>query len=158
MRYSPAIRAEIKKLFVNDGKSPITISNIYKGNPTMQSISNWANAINKEGKNWKDEREDYEQYYYEQLSPKNLASKIMMKIDSFLSKSNEDFNVKDADALSKLRVSLEKITDKRYQIPMMYQLLQDEIVFLREHYPELSEEPLINAIRHFKNTLKERLG
>lgn len=158
MRYSPEVRAEIKKLFVIEGKSPITIAVIYKEHPTMQSISNWAKVKNREGKTWYDEREDYELYYYETLSPKNLASKIMGKIDSVLSKPDAEFNVKDADALSKLRVSLEKITDRRYQIPMMYELLKDLTAFLREHYPELVDEPFINAVRHFKNTLKERLG
>lgn len=158
MVYSPEVRAEVKKMFVLEGRSAKYISGYFKGKPSLQTIMNWANDKNKEGKNWFDEREEYELQRYEQISPKGLANKILQKINFLLNKDDSNFSVKDADALAKLRVALERITDRKYQIPMMYEMLTDLTTFLREHYPKLANQELVNAIRHFKNTLKERLG
>ncbi len=158
MVYSPDTKAEVKKMFVIEGKGFDNIANHFSNKPTKQTIANWAKKKNSNGSNWFKERDDYTQSQYESLSPKRMATKILKKIHVILDKPDEDFNVKEADALAKLRVALEKITDKRYQIPMMFELLTDLIKFLRKHYPELANEKFINAIRHFKNELKERLG
>jgi hypothetical protein len=154
----PDIRIECKRMFVLEGKTSKAISEYFDGIPTHQCITRWSHMKNRDGLTWIDERAQYQIDKFEMISPAGLASKILRKINKFMNKSDEDFNVKDADALSKLRVSLEKITDKKYQIPIMFQVLTDLVLFLKKHYPDLNQKVYINAIRHFKNTLSERLN
>jgi len=156
-RYPPQIRAEAKSMLVCEGKSAKEIAELYDHEPCVQTILNWAAHKNKEGKNWYDIRDEYEHNKYEALSPKGLAFKILNKINMLLNTDNSKFGVKDADAIAKLRVSLEKLTDKKYQIPMMYEVLTLFVKFLKQHYPEVVNGNFLNAVRHFKNSLKEVL-
>ena len=150
--FSPEIKAKIRFLYVDKGLSALEISKKYHGNPSAQTISLWAKA-----NGWNIERTETTQEEYEKLSPQNLANKILQHIAHILDKKKARFTTKDADALAKLRVSMEKITDKKYQIPMMYELLTNEVDFLNKNYPQFITEEFLNAIRHFKNELKSKL-
>jgi transposase len=150
--FSPEIKAKIRFLYVDEGKSALAISKKYKGNPSAQTISLWA-KIN----GWDKERTERTHDEYEKLSPQHLANKILKHIGNILDKKGKSFTTKDADALAKLRVSMEKITDKKYQIPMMYELLTNMIDFLNKNYKQFITDEFLNAIRHFKNELKADL-
>jgi len=155
MRYGPKVKAEIHKEFV-EGKPATVISKEFRNKPTAQQILNWAHAKDREtGKNWFDEKRDYELEQYEGLSPQTQAQKILKKIDRLISKSDKSFTTKDADALSKLQKLMEKLIDKKFQLPTMYHLLTRFMEFISLHYKKLLTKELINAIRHFKNSLKE---
>lgn len=150
--FPPDVKAKIRFLYVDEGKSALDISKKYKGNPSAQTISLWAKQ-----NGWNQERTEHTHEEYEKLSPQNLATKILKHIAHILDKKTARFTTKDADALAKLRVAMEKITDKKYQIPMMYELLTNEVDFLNKNYPQFVTEEFLNAIRHFKNELKANL-
>ena len=155
MPFDPKIKAAIHKEFV-EGKPAKVISEEYDGKPTAQCILNWAHKKDKvTKKNWFDEKRDYEIEQYEGLSPQTQAQKILKKIDRIISKSDKSFTTKDADALSKLQKLMEKLIDKKFQLPTMYHLLTRFMEFLSLHYKNLLTKEMINAIRHFKNKLKE---
>lgn len=156
-KYSPKLRAEIKLLFVQHGKSALEISKQYGGKPTAQAVLNWSRELNKEGVSWEDERDEYQQREYEKLSPQSQADKILKRIDLLLQKSPKSFTTKDADALAKLQKVMEKLVDKKFQIPTMYHVLTRLLEFISLNYKSLLGDELINAIRHFKNQLKEEL-
>jgi len=128
----------------------IQISELFQGRPTHQIIALWA----KKG-NWKKERQDYEQRYYEKISPNVVAQNLYEKIAVILARKN--FSSKDADALAKLHKTLGVIINPSYQLPIMYQVLKEYIDFMKRNYPKLITDELINSIRHFKNELRERL-
>ncbi len=156
-RFSPKQRMEIKLMFVQQGKSALEISKHFGSKPSVQTIINWSKKKNSEGVSWEDEREQFEVEEYESLSPQSQAKKILRKINVVLSKSDRSFTTKDADALSKLQKSMEKLIDKKFQIPTMFKLLTHFLEFLSANYKNLVTAELINATRHFKNVLKEEM-
>lgn len=141
---------EIKRLYVIDGKSALEISKIYQKKPTAQTILNWAKKFD-----WDTEKEKAIQDKFDAISPKNLASKILEQISAIVNK--DGFTPKDADALAKLQSALQKVTDKNYQLPVMYQVLTDFLEFIRINYPLLLTDDLIKAVRDFKNEIKAKL-
>lgn len=159
--YKPEIVATAKAMFVQEGKSALQIAEALSG-PTHQTISNWARQNRaKKGeplRNWITEREEHINALYVKLSPKQQAQKFLDKIDRLLAKPTEDFDTKDADALSKLHKAMQDILDDKYQLPMMFQVLGDLIGFLKLHYGELVTEQFVNAIRHFKNLKMQEAG
>ena len=157
MHYSPEQRAKIKFMFINKAMSALEISKEFNGKPSPQCILNWSRLINSEGRTWELEREEYEQHQYEKLAPQNLAEKILERINVVLSKSSKRFTTKDADALSKLQKVMEKLVNKKFQTPTMFYVLTRFGEFLSVNYKDLlkPELGLTNAIRHFKNVLKE---
>lgn len=165
MRYSAKIKAEIRLLFVQEGKSPAEISRLYDNKPTAQGIINWSKSKPKNGKgqSWIEEREEFEQQMYENLSPQSQADKILKKINVLLSQDNKSFTTKDADALAKLQKVMEKLVDKKFQVPVMFHMLTRLIDFFAKHYSkflkggEITKGEFINAIKHFKNELKDEL-
>jgi hypothetical protein len=150
--FSPDLKAKIRFMYVDEGKSALEISKKFHGNPSAQTIALWAK---KNG--WNNEKNEHEHNEYERLSPQSLANKILQRIAHILNKKVSSFTTRDADALAKLRITMEKITDKKYQIPLMYELLTSLIDFLNMNYPVFITEEFLNAIRHFKNDLKADL-
>jgi hypothetical protein len=150
--YPATIINEVKRLFVQEGKSPRDIEKIYDGNPTHQTIENWAKKENRDGKTWYALRDDWRDDQYNAISPKALASKIISQISGEMSSDNFS-----ADRLAKLVRALERITEATYQLPAMYEMLTDFLAYLKQHYPHLLTEDLVAAVREFKNSLRGRL-
>lgn len=150
--FSPELKARVKVMFVDKGLTAAEISKQLHGMPSPQTISGWALKGN-----WKKSREDVTQAYYDRVSPGSMAQKILGKIAFILDQDDKKFTSKDADALAKLRVTMERIMDKKYQIPMMYEVLEMEVEFLSKNYPALATPDLFIAIRHFKNELKSSI-
>lgn len=145
---------EAKRLYVKRWYTPEEIHNLL-GEPSIATLYRWASDPDSAGVTWKDLRKEEREQRYEETGPKAIAAKIIARIDEILSK--ETFDNKDADALAKLQSHLEKVTDARYQIPVMYDVLTDLLIFLKDHYQEQLTPALLSAVRRFKNELRERL-
>lgn len=156
-RYDFKTKNEIHNKFVKEGISVRELSRQYNGNPSAQCIIYWSRQRVEGKPTWEEERDEYQANEYEKLSPQNQVQKILMRINKILSQDVSTFTTKDADALAKLQKMMERIVDKKFQIPMMFELLTKEIEFLMRHYSELVTTDFLNAIRHFKNELKEKL-
>jgi len=152
--YDLKTKAQIKLLYIQ-GSSALNISNQFGGAPSPQTITNWANTPDSDGLSWLDQRNSFAQKEYEKLSPQSQAQKILERINLLLQKSPEKFTTKDADALAKLQKVMEKLVDKRYHLPVMFNLLTDFLNFLKINYPLLITPELINSVRHYKNTFIE---
>jgi hypothetical protein len=144
-----------KRMFIEENMSPKSISEEMGGKPAETTLQNWAKKKDRKGKTWFDYRDKYRADSYEQASPEAMARKILDRINVILSKT--DFTTKDADALAKLQKALEKITDPRYQIPVMFDMLTEFTLFMKSDYDHLLNKEMIMAIRHFKNKLRKRL-
>ncbi len=83
--YPATIINEIKRLFVQEGKSPREIEKIYDGTPTHQTIENWAKKKNRDGKTWYELRDDWRDDQYMAISPKALAAKILTQVNAEMS-------------------------------------------------------------------------
>jgi hypothetical protein len=148
-------RAHIE--FVEKGYSPRKISDEMGGSPHHQTIRQWAKKPNKKtGKDWYDEREELRQKKYESSSPQAITLKILDKINDLL--KVENFTPKDADALAKLQSSLNKIVDRKFQIPVMFDMLENLVRFARNRHPKVCDDDFIIMIREFKNDLYARLN
>jgi len=158
MIYGPKVRARAKQLYVQEGKAPREIRRILldegiENVPSWQSISNWALKKDREGKNWKDHREDEKVRQYEMVSPENLARKILQKIYDLLGNYTE----KTPDDLAKLTATMKKIVDPKFQIHIMYSMLTDLVKYTKKYYPDLATERYLEMIRDYKNFLRGRL-
>lgn len=156
--YKVQVRAEIHRLFVQEGLSAKEIARRFKGKPSAQTVSNWASEKRKDGSlTWNEERDDLERQAYENMSPEAQAQKILKRINFILNKDITKFNTKEADALAKLQKLMERVIDKKYQIPMMFELLTKFTEFLKDNYQELLSDEMLNAIKHFKNYKRKQL-
>lgn len=150
--YKPETIVECKRMFVQEGLSALEISKHFHKMPTAQTILNWAK---KEG--WEEEKKNFRDSQYEKLSPRGIAEKILEKIDRILQIDSKQFTTKDADSLAKLQAALQRITDRKYQLPMLFQLLTDFIEFLKGNYSHLITPDFVKAIREFKEKLKDTM-
>jgi hypothetical protein len=158
IRYNSDIKAEARLLFVENELSFEKISEYFNGTPTAQCIQQWATKPDKKsGKSWKDERREKADGKYLNLSPQAQANKIMERINFLLESPVESWDPRQADALAKTQKTLEKLVDKKFQIPMMFELLRLLVEFLKMHYPEFITPEFLNALRHFKNDKKKKL-
>jgi hypothetical protein len=158
IRYNSTIKAEAKLLFIENELSFEKISEYFDGTPTAQCIQQWANKPDKKtGKSWKDERKEKADNKYLNLSPQAQANKIMERINYLLQSPVESWDPRQADALAKTQKTLEKLVDKKFQIPMMYELLKNQIDFFKLHYPDILTPEYLNAVRHYKNETKKKL-
>lgn len=155
--YGPKIRAEVKQLFVKEGWNYFKIAAKYHFHPAHNTIELWAKKEQSNGLTWLLEKEQYENLVYENLSPQALAEKILQRIHFILQKDVTQFSDKDSDSFSKLMKGMERLVDKKFQIPMLYEMLTKFVDFLKDNYKGLVTEELINAVRHFKNELKSEL-
>lgn len=151
--FSPELKAKVKHLYVNKGLSALAISEKYKGSPSAQTVNLWV----KKDK-WDNLRADFMNDSYEKFAPQNLVLKIYKKIETLLNKPDAEFTVKDADALAKLKSSMEKLVGKKFQIDMMFATLKEMLLFFERYYRSLTTEELLNAVTHFKNSKLETLG
>lgn len=154
--FDTEIRIEARRQFVHEEKGPHEIAKHFKNRPSANTIMKWAKEKNAEGKNWYDERAAREQDEYEKISPSNIAAKILAQIHGLLAKP--DFTHVHADAIAKLQKNLEKITDARYQVPVMYQLMTDFVSFTRQNYPKLITKEFTEAVRDFRTEIRKKLG
>ncbi len=155
MPYSADIKAEVKRLFVDEGKSPSEISQIMGGNPVPQTLYNWASAVGKGGKTWWDLREERADQLYEAAQPQHMARRVMEKIELLLAQPG--FDSSRADSLSKLSKYLKEFIDERHQVAMMFQTMTELATYLRENHPERLTPELVQAFRHFKNDVRSRV-
>lgn len=156
--FSVDVYNRCKRMFVEDNKSCSEISReLGDGAPHHNTILRWSKKVDpRTGKTWEDERLDYQHSEYENASPKAMAQKIVDKINGIL--ESEDFVVgRDSDALWKLQKAFEKLVDKKHQLTIMFDMLSDLMVFIKNYYPGLFSDELINAIRQFKNETYKRL-
>jgi hypothetical protein len=157
-RYDSTLKAECRVMFVEHEQSYQKISDYYDGSPSAQCIQQWATKKDaRTGKSWADERNEKADGKYLALSPQAQASKVLERINFLLADDVENWDPKQADALAKTQKVLEKIVDKKFQVPMMYELLKKLIEFLKLHYSDQVTAELLNAIRHFKNELRKKL-
>lgn len=156
MNYDHDIYNSAKRMFIEEGKKPSEISVALGGKPAKSTIVNWAAKEDSTNKNWHQYRQEYIKDSYELATPDAMARKILEKISLILNQS--DFTTKDADALAKLQRSLEKITQPRHQVPVMYEMLESFVTFMQKQYPHLINKDLLNAVRDFKNELRKRLA
>jgi len=146
----------VKRMYVEEGLGGETITAELQGAITKNTVRNWARKVDPvTGKSWKDLRREVRDRNYEKVSPAAMANRILNRIHEILYK--QGFTNSDADALAKLQRSLERLTDKRFQIPVMFQFLEDQVKFMRKNYGHLMTEEYLTAIRHFKNELRARL-
>lgn len=151
-KYNTTAKNKAKKMYVQEGKSALDISQHFHNQPTAQTIINW---VKKE--KWDSLREDHATSEYEKSSPKNMAAKIIQKMETIVSIDPSQFTPQHADALAKLQSSLAKISDVKYQLPMILQTLTDLIVYIREHYPKVITPEFLRAVKNFKDLLKKKL-
>ncbi len=146
----------VKRMYVEEGLGGETISRELDGQVSMNTVRNWARKKDPDtGKSWRDLRREIRDQNYEKVSPQAMANRILSRIHEILNKTG--FTNSDADALWKLQKNLERLTDKRFQIPVMFQFLEDQVKFMRKNYGHLMTEEYLTAIRHFKNELRVRL-
>lgn len=155
-RYSHETVAECRRMFVVEKKSPQQISALFNNKPAPNSIAGWALRKNKHGKNWYDEREEYEDDAYERIAPPNLTKEIIARIQKIL--ASEESDVKVADGLAKLQKSLDKLADPGTQVPAMYHLLSEFMQFLRDNYRDLISERMVEAVKDFRTVIRRKLG
>lgn len=154
-RYDAKIYNECKRLFVEQGLSPKSISEQMGGTPAKQTITLWAKKKDSKGKTWKDYRIEYRDKLYESISPQNIAGKLMERILQLL--NSEEWTDKSADQLAKLHSTLQKILEPKFQIPTMYHMLTELSAFLQQYYPDLATPKFFKALVDFKNDLRMRI-
>jgi len=152
MIYGPKIKAEARRLYVQDGLSPRRIAEELSG-PSWQTIDNWRRKKDRNGKTWIDYREEEMLRQYEAVSPENLARKILQRIYDLLG----NYTDKTPDDLAKLTATMKKIVDPKYQIHIMFSMLTDEVKFAKKYYPKIVDDKFLSMIRDFKNFLRGRL-
>lgn len=154
--YTAEARAEARRLWVEESKGPTDISRTFGGKPTPQTVLNWANVPDDQGKTWDDYRAERADALIASTSPETLALNLMARVQQLASQPSLD--PKQADALAKYVSSLRKLTDPAYQLGMVYQTLTGFLDFLRSQYPDVVTDPLIGAFRDYKNESRRRLG
>lgn len=154
--FDKEIRLEARRQFVHEEKGPHEIAKHFKQRPSANTIMKWAKEKDAEGKDWYDERRALEQTEYEKISPSSIASKILAQIHQLLDEPK--FSHVHADAIAKLQKNLEKITDARYQVPVMYQLMTDFVNHTRQNFPKLITKEFAEAVRDFRTEIRKKLG
>jgi len=165
--YDSNVRAEAKYLFLDKELNPRPISRHFGGKPRWQTIQVWANEVDKAtGLNWYQEREKRAKDKYLKLSPQSQAQGLMDALNhiigmitSKISKGQTDAKELSTmtDSLAKVNKTLEKIVDKKFQVPMLYEFIEKFISFLNLHYKEFITPEFINAVKHFKNETRKHL-
>lgn len=142
--YSPEIRNQAKKLFVEDSKTPAEIAELL--NVSRNTIYNWRDKSDSKGKNWKDYRNDKIESNYKKLSKEAIASLILNQIEN-LAKSNDP---NTADKLSKLYKIYEGFTQPKNQI-IVFDFLEDFLNFIKSKSPETLSNEFIALTTEYKN-------
>lgn len=156
--YKSEIKIEAHRMRVYEGLSYNLISKS-PGMPSPATLIKWGKKKNKDGMNWDDEMEQFQSEKFALMAPGGLAIKILKAIEHLMSKDVRKLTPKDADALSKFHKSFVRIVDKRYHVHMMFEVMKDLVLFLKQEYPDLIKDgKLFNSFRLFKNNLLTRMG
>lgn len=148
-----------KKAYVQENKSPRTIASEMNNKPSWQTIENWRKKKDKKGKNWTDYKEEYKINQYSAVSPQKLATNILQEISDAL----EDYKggAKKADELVKLSKLMERLVDKKLQVHVALDTLEDYIRHIKKYFPELLKgdtgNHLLESIKDFNMVLRKRL-
>jgi len=143
----------VKELVVMKHFAPDAVSKIFNGRPSANTITNWADHVDEEtGKTWWDERREFAKKAFEELSPKRITTKILQRISDLL--DDPKFS---SDALAKEMRALERLTSPDNQIHVMYQMLTDFMLFIKEKNPALLSKELNDMFRDFRTHLRARL-
>jgi uncharacterized protein Usg len=155
MPYSSHVRAEAKRLFVNQDYTFAQIERaLAPDGPVAQTINNWAQQADGNGKTWHDLRDERRERLFRETSPEQMAAKLMQRMDTALDKPG----TKGADELAKYAAVFQDIVDPRYQLSMVFQVLTDFVQFCQDEHPDLiAEGDLTDAARRFKDRERERL-
>lgn len=156
MIYNSEIKAEARQLFVEKELSATAVSKYFGGKPSVQCVLNWALKKDKHGKSWYDYRDERAEQKMLQMSPTNMANKVLEKLWSMLNDPNIE-TAKLPDALWKALKGMERLTGPELQIPVMYHMLQDLILFGKKTQPQLITEEFLELLRAYKNHIKGRL-
>lgn len=154
--YTIEQRIEARRLFVEDGLGATAISRAMGGRPVPQTILNWSQEADKDGKSWEDLRQERVEMLIESASPDQMAKRLMERINKLISDPNLD--PKQADALSKYVSTFRQLIDPAYQVSMTYQVMTQLTLFLKTHYPDVITESWVAAMREFKNETRRRLS
>ena len=154
--YSDSVVLECKDMFINREMSGRQISKYFGGKPTAVQISRWSHIKDHSDKDWYDYRRERAENLYISMSPENLANAIFNKIQALITNTEID-PTRFADALYKMQMSLEKLTDPALQIPTMYHMLQDFVLFTQKHNKNLVSKDFIENVQAFKNHIRGRL-
>lgn len=154
-RYPPEVIKNCKDLLVFEGWSPRKISDFYDGEPYWQTVQNWANEENEDGQTWYDERQEFIDTKIDSVSPKMLSQKLLKR----MTEAAEDPNFSDgtADRIAKLMKNWRQLTDPSNQIPVIYEMLEDQIEFFKKYHKEVVSKEYLEAMREFKNYQRKKL-
>jgi hypothetical protein len=142
-------------MFVERELSAHAISIQNGGKPSVQTVLNWAEKKDKSGKSWNDYRQERIDQMYLEMSPQNMANQILKRIWDLL--NGPWTTSKEADQLVKLQSSMEKLTKPELQIPVMYQMLMDFVLYCKKNEPSIVDDKLLQAVQGFKNHIRARL-
>jgi hypothetical protein len=156
VKIKDTVKIQARIMFIEQGMKIEDISKHLGGQPCTSTIGNWTNEKDKEGKTWKDHRQVHLDNMYLQMSPGAMADNIFDRIKKMLLDKDMDSS-KFADALHKMNLSIAGIVDPKLQIPVMYQLLEDQVEFARLHYPDFFKDDFREFVIAFKNHIRARL-
>lgn len=152
--YDLNIKIEVKRLFVQEGRSPDWIAKVFRKHPAANTITNWADKKDPDtGKTWWDLRREWENQEYESFSPANLIRKIYARINDMLDKP--EFS---SDSLAKELAAIKKIGDPENQVHVLYHFLTDLTSFIMEKKPDLFTKELVDVFKDYRTHIRKRLN
>jgi len=152
--YDINTKVEIKRLFVQEGRSPDFISKIFRGRPGANTVTNWADKKDEEtGKTWWNLRREWENAEYENYAPANLIRKIYARINDLLDKPNFS-----SDSLAKELSAIRKIGDPENQVHVLYHFLTDLTTFIMERKPQLLNRELVDLFKEYRTHIRKVLN
>jgi len=154
--YAESLKVEVKHLFVDKEMRVKDIAKYYDNHPCKMTIERWSRKKDQHGKTWIQYRRERAEQKYLEMSPRSMANKILEKLWALLNDPDVDAG-KLPDALWKLQKGLEKLTDPKYQIPVMYHMLQDYILYCRKNHIDVVDEAFLESVRDYKNHIRSRL-
>jgi|GEM_PF-3191705 len=146
-----------RMMFIDEEKNPLTISRHFRGHPTRQTVSYWANRKDEHGKTWYDYRKAKADANYLQMSPQNVATALMDKMQQLLNDPGMEVS-KFADAAYKLIAILEKVSDPQFQVPVLYFFLEDFVKFAQRRSTSVVTSEFLDMAEAYKNHVRGRLN
>lgn len=154
-RYPDSVYLKCRHLFIVEEWNLKQISSFFDGNPSWQTVQNWAKEEDEHGNTWHDERKQYQQEIVTSITPEKIEALYQKRIYETL--NDPDFNNKTSDALAKLQAQFLKIVNPARNIPVMYSFLEQFIDYLSKYHKNLLERELLDAIKDFKNIKRNEL-
>ncbi len=157
--YKDDIKNRAKHLFLEKEMNPRRIARELgwpEDGPAPQSIYRWSKKKDENGKSWCDLRKENSNVKYLEMSPQNMATLILKKIHALLQNTDMD-DAKLADALLKMQKIMSQLLDPDLQIPVMYKVLEDYVLYCKKHHTEMVTEDFLESLRGFKNHVRARI-